>query len=675
MAAYIFLKLREENGPVTVAISSAILFIFCLMQWAINKLVKHRATELIPPPSKLLPAKRSGPDLIPLRPWVVDNAEEDEKLVKLQAEERLKMEDEKLAAELQEEEMRLADEKERMLSTNDGCAFLFVQSVLKVCKGLSDVLGDKDILPVSEDDMVYMTNRMLELRDTFQAKGKDVSVDIGYHYTSSSALKHIQQDGLMTHCDRLSNKKLNQQEVEPKHALLFGDGVYTGNFPAEFIKYGEIGILVARLQGQKFRVQPDDVNIGGTLKNYSMKPLNKADTLGQAAVDAGFDTIIGNKSIGRQPYYRLDEVVLLRSSQCIPLVYFPSSLIKYYHTEVPEPIKHYLDAMEKATNTYLNQPHLQQKTLPSHSSTTTKPFQVGVVPSPTKKRPKQRPKKAPPSSGIGPVTQLAVGTQPFAFGTQRPIVTGPLLPLVSSTSGFGTNPTFGWYPNTSSAVKEELITYTAPNHLPLPDLSKLVPPKVWNALDLCSICHDTLGNDTSLLLQTKCNHIYHKECLQTALQHSHKCPSCQIGIVGVKLTGKSPSGTMKVSVKQDISCQGYDTVGCIEIKYDIFEGVQKSYHEKEGESFDATTRYAYLPNTRDGYYLVKRLKFAFRRGMTFQIGTSLTTNKEGVVTWASIHHKTSRTQGTYGWPDQTYFVRVNSELDNKCVPRASDLCL
>lgn len=541
------------------------------------------------------------------------------------------MGDEKLAAELQEEEMRLADEKQRMLSTNDGCAFLFVQSVLKVCKGLSDVLGDKDIiLPVSEDDMVYMAERLLELRDTFQAEGKDVTVDIGYHYTSSSALKHIQQDGLMTYSDRLSNKNLNQQEAEPSHALLFGDGVYTGNYPAEFTKYGKVGILVARLKGKKHRVQSDDVNIGGTLKNYSMKPLNKAE-LGQAAIDAGYDTVVGNKSFGRQPYYRLDEVVLLRSSQCIPLVYFPSSLVKYYHTEVPEPIKHYLDVMEKAINTYLNQP--MKKTLSSQPTTSIKPFQVGVMPSPAKpspakKRSKQRPTKTQSTTPI-------------------------ILPLVS--------------------VKEEVIRYKAPDNLPLPDLSQLGPPMVWVAADKCIICLDTLGNDASLLLQTKCNHMYHKTCLQTALQYDHKCPSCQtLGIV--KPHGKCPSGTMKVSVNKDISCEGYEDFGSIEIKYVIYEGTQKEYHEKVGEPFDATTRLAYLPNNRDGHYLVRRLKFAFRHGLLFRIGTSLTTNKEGVVTWASIHHKTSLKQGTYGWPDTSYFDRVNTELDNAGVPHSSVLC-
>ena len=659
------MSLRDESGPVTVCIAPAFLLIFCFLQWLFNKLAKHTSEMVATSDAEIngrnlrdiltsfyqihnpdrvgevdkiinkyagheeqlfvnlakkynvdlkqvktaaleLPAKRSGPQL---DKGMADN---EQAALKLQEEERLKREDEKLAAELQEE-----DEKERMLSTNDGCAFLFVQNVLKVCQGLKDVLGDKDILPVSEDDMVYMTKRLLELRDTFQAKGKDVTVDVGYHYTSSSALKHIQQDGLMTHSDRLSNKKLQPQEAEPSHALLFGDGVYTGNYPAEFTKYGKVGILVARLQGKRHRVEPDDVMLGGTLKNYSIR-LNKADTLGQAAISAGYDTVVGNKSVGRQPYYRLDEIVLLRSSQCIPLVHFPSSLVKYYHTEVPEPIKHYLDAMEKAINTYLNQP--MKKTLSSQLTTSIKPFQVGVMPSPAKpspakKRSKQRPKKTQPTTPI-------------------------ILPLVS--------------------VKEEVIRYKAPDHLPLPDLSQLLSPMVWVAADKCIICLDALGNDASLLLQTKCNHMYHKICLQTALQYDHKCPSCQtLGIV--KPHGKCPSGTMKVSINKDNSCEGYEDFGSIEIKYVIYEGTQKDYHEKVGEPFDATTRQAYLPNNRNGHYLVRRLKFAFRHGLIFRVGTSLTTNKEESIVLLFDRLQTIYTNKSYN--HLSFIIKIPGSCD------------
>lgn len=44
------------------------------------------------------------------------------------------------------------------------------------------------------------------------------------------------------------------------------------------------------------------------------------------------------------------------------------------------------------------------------------------------------------------------------------------------------------------------------------------------------------------------------------------------------------------------------------------------------------------------------------------------------MTWGSIHHKTSLKKGPYGWPDATYFDRVNNELDNAGVPHSSVLC-
>ena len=46
MVAYILLNLRDENGPVTVGISIAILLFFCLLQWFV-KLASHKATELV----------------------------------------------------------------------------------------------------------------------------------------------------------------------------------------------------------------------------------------------------------------------------------------------------------------------------------------------------------------------------------------------------------------------------------------------------------------------------------------------------------------------------------------------------------------------------------------------------------------------------------------------------
>ena len=55
---------------------------------------------------------------------------------------------------------------------------------------------------------------------------------------------------------------------------------------------------------------------------------------------------------------------------------------------------------------------------------------------------------------------------------------------------------------------------------------------------------------------------------------------------------------------------------------------------------------------------------AFRRKLTFKVGTSITTGQSNVVVWQGIHHKTSIYGGptSFGYPDPTYFNRVMEEL-------------
>ena len=61
--------------------------------------------------------------------------------------------------------------------------------------------------------------------------------------------------------------------------------------------------------------------------------------------------------------------------------------------------------------------------------------------------------------------------------------------------------------------------------------------------------------------------------------------------------------------------------------------------------------------------------------LTFTVGRSITTGKDNQCTWASIHHKTSRTGGVqaHGFPDPNYFSNCNAELDALGVPRADSL--
>ena len=69
-----------------------------------------------------------------------------------------------------------------------------------------------------------------------------------------------------------------------------------------------------------------------------------------------------------------------------------------------------------------------------------------------------------------------------------------------------------------------------------------------------------------------------------------------------------------------------------------------------------------MPNNSEGQKICKLLKIAFDRKHTFKIGTSLTTGITNTVVWNTIHHKTSLYGGPFGYPDQTYFMRVKLEL-------------
>lgn len=72
-----------------------------------------------------------------------------------------------------------------------------------------------------------------------------------------------------------------------------------------------------------------------------------------------------------------------------------------------------------------------------------------------------------------------------------------------------------------------------------------------------------------------------------------------------------------------------------------------------------------MPNNDDGRDLLKRLVYAFIHGLTFSVGTSVTTGKKNQCTWASIHHKTSTGGGVknHGYPDPHYFVNCHNEMN------------
>ena len=138
--------------------------------------------------------------------------------------------------------------------------------------------------------------------------------------------------------------------------------------------------------------------------------------------------------------------------------------------------------------------------------------------------------------------------------------------------------------------------------------------------------------------------------------------------------GKSPSGAMTVSVVPT-PCAGHHGCDTIMITYSIRPGVQMPYHDNPGRRQPGKSAAAYLPNSKEGKDVLRRLKYAFLRGLTFTVGTSMTTGARDQCTWASVHHKTAMQGGAamHGYPDPHYLVNANGELDALGVPKASDL--
>ena len=58
---------------------------------------------------------------------------------------------------------------------------------------------------------------------------------------------------------------------------------------------------------------------------------------------------------------------------------------------------------------------------------------------------------------------------------------------------------------------------------------------------------------------------------------------------------------------------------------------------------------------------------AFKRKLTFNIGTSLSTGEKNVIIWAGIHHKSTTKRGEHGYPDPKYLDNLFQELKDRGV--------
>lgn len=157
------------------------------------------------------------------------------------------------------------------------------------------------------------------------------------------------------------------------------------------------------------------------------------------------------------------------------------------------------------------------------------------------------------------------------------------------------------------------------------------------------------------------NHYFHLDCLEKLIDNKDffQCPVCT-KISGIR-KGDMPNGTMKGNIIKQ-KCDSY-SCPTIEIEYKFPDGISN------GIKYTGTYRLCYLPLNEEGIEICGLLIEAFKRRLTFTIGTSLTTGVKNTVIWNGIHHKTNVSGGTlhYGYPDNTYFLRVSQELSSKGV--------
>lgn len=445
-------------------------------------------------------------------------------------------------------------------------------------------------------------------------------IDIGYHYTHGQCLGTIAEHGL------LSRKELNEHDSVPyyHHGARLGDGIYTADNPLVYHGFGGAtdGLFVARLKGR----------VCGENDNNSQDEAN---------------TVIARRHDDSDPN---TQVVMLRSpSQAAVLSCFPSSLvdreddhsmgnamIRRYHCGLQEILDHVVNCDLEGVDSLPTQVPL---VLPSHMQ------------------------------WVQPLQQQPSMFLSFAAAAIASSSTRSSADKARSESRIST-------------FKESklllFVKYTAPEELTLHHglarhIKTLESPADDSKQDECSICFEHLhcAADSVPVALRKCGHRFHMHCLQQAVARQSCCPLCRHRVQRTP-QGKMPSGTMTVREDHSIRLAGQPLLGALVLTYDISADLQKSYHPQPGQANDSTLRVAYLPIS--AWPEICRLAFAFQHGLTFDIGTSLTTGKTNQVTWASIPHKTELDHGAvHGFPEEHYLVRLNKTLTGLSVPLASAL--
>mmetsp|Transcript_34031 Transcript_34031/g.78453 ORF Transcript_34031/g.78453 Transcript_34031/m.78453 type:complete len:207 (-) Transcript_34031:851-1471(-) len=166
--------------------------------------------------------------------------------------------------------------------------------------------------------------KFMEYRRRLRVDGWPSWVTLGYHYTNANHMDSIRQHRLLSQQERMANIQTTLTGSS------FDDGIYTGNNPIAFCRYGSLGICVVMLEGNQKRV------------------------LQGSGLDDGqnIHSVVRNKSHKQYPSSlpHLDEVVLRISDQCLPL--FVSDKVTAYIKQ--ENYKHCISVTRRFENSLMD---------------------------------------------------------------------------------------------------------------------------------------------------------------------------------------------------------------------------------------------------------------------------------------------------------------------------------
>lgn len=118
--------------------------------------------------------------------------------------------------------------------------------------------------------------------------------------------------------------------------------------------------------------------------------------------------------------------------------------------------------------------------------------------------------------------------------------------------------------------------------------------------------------------------VFNASTVQCALAKTAQCPSCNKSYVDV-LLGPQPSGAMTVRRDGGTSCRGYASVPALVVDFSFDSGVQTERMPEPGARYCGRRVTCYYPDTPHGREAVSLLCEAFKLGVAFRVGDSLTT--------------------------------------------------